>query len=190
MENLLARSCRNGCLPGCTHLVQDLHTVLLEAGVVVRFPRSPVSERHPVLVRPREETLHAQVVKTSPDVNVGCGDPENISLIPQDQSLSPPSVKAHTQNHYKDELQRIFHAFVSFPKFLCVLILTDEQVAFNQVLLRLRADGQQVGSHRPAGVQRLVPRLLVSETYVAVVFKFKPLRTWTPHLCRELGETC
>lgn len=67
-------------------------------------------------------------------------------------------------------------------------MLTGKQVALHPALLRHGADGQQIGSHRPADLPRLVPRLLVSKGCVAVVFKFKPLRAGTPHLCREFGK--
>lgn len=162
VENLLAGFCGDGCLTGSPHLVQHLHAVLLEAGVVVWFPWSPVGERHPVSVRPGEKTLHAQVVHTGPDVDVGCGDPENVSLVSSRQNprLSSPSVQQFT---YKTIPKLIFQAFVSFTNSQCVLVLTGKQVALHPALLRQGADGQQVGSHRPADLPRLVPRLLVSK---------------------------
>lgn len=82
--------------------MQDLHAVLLEAGVVVWFPGSPVGERHPVSVRPGEKTLHAQVVQAGPDVDIGCGDQEGD--------------RAHLREHYKNRPEPDPSSFCFIPK--------------------------------------------------------------------------
>lgn len=57
---------------GVQYLMQHLHTVLVEAQVVVGFSGSPVCERDLVMIWPWEQTWEAQIIQTDPHVPGGC----------------------------------------------------------------------------------------------------------------------